>query len=44
MTYELQAPNKYGTWAIVDRPYHMKPIRNKRVYKVKHNDDGTIAI
>ncbi|KAK2409531.1 putative mitochondrial protein [Trifolium repens] len=42
MQTELSALDSTGTWLLVDRPPHVKPIGCRWVYKVKHNADGTI--
>jgi hypothetical protein len=42
MQTELSALDSTGTWLLVDRPPHVKPIGCRWVYKVKHHADGTI--
>jgi hypothetical protein len=42
MQAELLALEKTGTWFLVDKPLHVKPIGCRWVYKVKHNADGTV--
>lgn len=42
MDEEISALEKNKTWILVDRPAGVKPIKNKWVYKLKLNPDGTI--
>lgn len=42
MQNELTSLNQTGTWQIVDLPPAVKPIRCRWIFKVKHNDDGSI--
>jgi len=42
MQVELSALETIGTWKIVDSPDHIKPIGYRWIYKVKHNDDGSV--
>jgi hypothetical protein len=42
MQVELLALEKTGTWDIVDLPAHAKPIGCRWIYKVEHNDGGSI--
>ncbi|KAK2459095.1 putative mitochondrial protein [Trifolium repens] len=42
MQAELLALEKTGTWFLVDKPLHVKPIGCRWVYKVKHHANGTV--
>lgn len=42
MDEELEALEKNDTWEVVNRPRGIKPVKNKWVFKVKLNPDGTV--
>lgn len=42
MAEEMNASLKNRTWQLVDRPPHVKPIKNKWVFNFKLAPDGTI--
>jgi hypothetical protein len=42
MDEEMAALKANGTWVLVERPPKVRPIKNKWVFKVKLNPDGTI--
>ena len=44
MDEELAALRKNNTWILVDRPQGKRLIKNKWVYKIKLNPDGTVAV
>jgi transposase InsO family protein/uncharacterized membrane protein YgcG len=42
MDAEMQSHARNGTWAIVEKPLHRRPIDNKWVLKTKHLADGSV--
>lgn len=42
MNSDLEALKHNKTWIFIDPLPYVKPIGSKRVYKVKHKDDGSI--
>lgn len=42
MDEEIEALEKNKTWVLVDKPDKVRPIKNKWVFKIKLNTDGTV--